>query len=210
MVVWTFFGIALLWDWNENWPFPVLWPLLSFPNLSYYLSLLFSKTILWWVYLFFLPCLSLLFFSQLSVKPPQTTTLPCCISFSWGWFQSSCTTLRTSVHSSSSTLPTRSNPLNLFVTWPSDFPYFLQIKPEFCRKELMISAIVSFRSCFCWLYRAFSSSASKNTINLISVLTICWCLCVESSLELLEKCVCYDQHVLLIKLFSLALLYFVF
>ena len=33
MVVWTFFGIAFLWDWNENWPFPVLWPLLSFPNL---------------------------------------------------------------------------------------------------------------------------------------------------------------------------------
>ena len=23
-VVWTFFGIAFLWDWNENWPFPVL------------------------------------------------------------------------------------------------------------------------------------------------------------------------------------------
>ena len=22
-VVWTFFGIASLWDWNENWPFPV-------------------------------------------------------------------------------------------------------------------------------------------------------------------------------------------
>ena len=32
-VVWTFFGIAFLWDWNENWPFPVLWPLLSFPDL---------------------------------------------------------------------------------------------------------------------------------------------------------------------------------
>ena len=29
-VAWTFFGIAFLWDWNENWPFPVLWPLLSF------------------------------------------------------------------------------------------------------------------------------------------------------------------------------------
>ena len=28
-VVWTFFGIAFLWDWNENWPFPVLWALLS-------------------------------------------------------------------------------------------------------------------------------------------------------------------------------------
>ena len=23
-VVWAFFGIAFLWDWNENWPFPVL------------------------------------------------------------------------------------------------------------------------------------------------------------------------------------------
>ena len=31
--VWTFFGTAFLWDCNENWPFPVLWPLLSFPNL---------------------------------------------------------------------------------------------------------------------------------------------------------------------------------
>ena len=35
-VVWTFFGIAFLWDWDENWPFPVLWPLLSFPNLLAY------------------------------------------------------------------------------------------------------------------------------------------------------------------------------
>ena len=35
-VVWTFFGIVFLWDWNENWPFPVLWPLESFPNLLAY------------------------------------------------------------------------------------------------------------------------------------------------------------------------------
>ena len=35
-VVWAFFGIAFLWDWNENWPFPILWPLLSFPNLLAY------------------------------------------------------------------------------------------------------------------------------------------------------------------------------
>ena len=34
--VYTFFGIVLLWDWNENWPFPVLGPLLSFPNLLAY------------------------------------------------------------------------------------------------------------------------------------------------------------------------------
>ena len=28
-----------LWDWNENWPFPVLWPLLSFPNkLAYWVQ----------------------------------------------------------------------------------------------------------------------------------------------------------------------------
>ena len=30
-VVWTFFAIALLWDWSENWLFPVL---LSFPKLG--------------------------------------------------------------------------------------------------------------------------------------------------------------------------------
>ena len=36
VVAWTFFGIAFLWDWNENWPSPVLWPLLSFPNLLAY------------------------------------------------------------------------------------------------------------------------------------------------------------------------------
>ena len=30
VVVWAFFGIAFLWDWNENWLFPVLWPLLRF------------------------------------------------------------------------------------------------------------------------------------------------------------------------------------
>ena len=36
VVVWTFFGIAFLWDWNENWPFPVLWPLLSVPYLLAY------------------------------------------------------------------------------------------------------------------------------------------------------------------------------
>ena len=46
-VVWAFFGIAFLWDWNENWPFPVPWPLLSFPNLltywvQHFLSIIFQ------------------------------------------------------------------------------------------------------------------------------------------------------------------------
>ena len=36
VVVWAVLGIAFLWDWNENWPFPVLWPLLNFPNLLAY------------------------------------------------------------------------------------------------------------------------------------------------------------------------------
>ena len=36
VVVWAFFGIVILRDWNENLPFLVLWPLLSFPNLLAY------------------------------------------------------------------------------------------------------------------------------------------------------------------------------
>ena len=36
VVVWAFIGIAFLWDWNENWHFPVLWPLLSFLNFLAY------------------------------------------------------------------------------------------------------------------------------------------------------------------------------
>ena len=35
-VVWASFGIAFLWDWNVNLSFPVLWPLLEFPNLLMY------------------------------------------------------------------------------------------------------------------------------------------------------------------------------
>ena len=49
-VVWAFFGIAFLWDWNENWPFPILWPLLHFPNvLAYWVQ--HCHSIIW-------PCLS--------------------------------------------------------------------------------------------------------------------------------------------------------
>ena len=44
-VVWTFFGPAFLRDWNENWPFPVLWPLLSFPNLLAYWVQYFNSII---------------------------------------------------------------------------------------------------------------------------------------------------------------------
>ena len=50
-----------------------------------FLSLPFSGTLHSVRYIFpFLPYFSLLFFPQLFVRPPQTTTLPSCISFSWG------------------------------------------------------------------------------------------------------------------------------
>ena len=42
MVVWTYFGIAFLWNWNENWPFPVLWPVL-FSKLAGILSAALSQ-----------------------------------------------------------------------------------------------------------------------------------------------------------------------
>ena len=45
-VVWTFFGIAFLWYWSENWPFPVLWPLLSCPSFLAYLVQHFHSIIL--------------------------------------------------------------------------------------------------------------------------------------------------------------------
>ena len=65
----------------------------------------------------------------------------------------------------------------------------------------MIWATVNSWSCFCWLCRAFPSLAAKSIINLISLLTIWWCTYVECSLVLLEEGVCYDQCVLLAKLF---------
>ena len=65
----------------------------------------------------------------------------------------------------------------------------------------MVWATFSSQSCFCWLFRASPSLAAKNIINLISVLTIWWCPCVESPLLLLEEGVCYDQRILLAELY---------
>ena len=51
---------------------------------------LFSATLhsVGWYIFPFLFCLTFLCFSQLFVRTSQTTTLPSCISFSWGWFWS--------------------------------------------------------------------------------------------------------------------------
>ena len=72
-----------------------------------YLFLLFFVTLHSNGYIFpFLLCFSLLFFSQLFVRPPQTAILLFCISFSMGMvlIPVSCTMSQTSVHSSSGTL----------------------------------------------------------------------------------------------------------
>ena len=45
-VVWTFWSISFLWDWNENWHFAVFWLLLSFPNLLAYWMQHFNTFIL--------------------------------------------------------------------------------------------------------------------------------------------------------------------
>ena len=80
------------------------------------------------------------------------------------------------------------------------FHHFLQFKSEFCNKGFLIWASIKSLSCVCWLYRASPSSATKNIINLILVLTIWWCSCVESSLVLLEEGIFYDQCIILEKL----------
>ena len=46
-IVWAFFSIAFLWVWNENWPFSVQLPLLSFPNLLAYWVQHFHSIIFW-------------------------------------------------------------------------------------------------------------------------------------------------------------------
>ena len=127
------------------------------------ISLLFSWTPHSGGFIFpFLSCFSLLFFSQLFVKPPQTITLPSCISFSLGWFwllpPVHCYELLSLVLQALHLPDLIPESIHLFhciiirnliqVTpeWPSSFPYFLQFKPEFCSKELMIWATVNSRS----------------------------------------------------------------
>jgi len=48
VVIWTFFGLIFLWDWNEKWPFPVLWPLLSFPSFPSHCSTLTASSFRIW------------------------------------------------------------------------------------------------------------------------------------------------------------------
>ena len=77
----------------------------------------------------------------------------------------------------------------------------------------MIWATVSSWSCFFWLNRvspSLYSLAAKNIINLISVFATWWCPCVKTSLLLLEEGVCYDQCILLEKLYEPFLCFIVY
>ena len=164
----------------------------------------------------FLLCFSILFFSQLFVRPPQTAILPFLHFFFLGiaLISVSCTMSWTSIHSSSGTLSDLVPQIYFLILlynhkgfdkvipeWSSGFPHFVQFQSEFGNKEFMIWATVSSQSCFCWLYRASPSLAAKDIISLTLVLTIWWCPCVESSLVLLEEGVCYDQCIFLAKLY---------
>ena len=81
------------------------------------LAILWNSAFSWYIFPF-LPCLLLLFFPQIFVRPPQTAILPACVSFSLGCFlvTDSFTVLQTSIHSSSGIWSTRSSHLNLFMT----------------------------------------------------------------------------------------------
>ena len=153
-------------------------------------------------------------FSTFILCLPLSVSFPMCFSCSllFLFFPSCCCCCCCWVASvvSDSVWPHRRQPTRLCRPWDSPgqntgvesgFLYFLQFKSEFGNKEFMIWAIVSSWSCFCWLYRASPSLAAKHVINLISVLAIWWCPCVESSPVLLEEGVCYDQCVLLAKLY---------
>ena len=115
-----------------------------------------------WVYLSSSPLF--FFFSQLFVRPPQSTILPFCISFSWGWswslppvqchkppsivLQTLC--LSDLIPWIYFLLPLYNHKglIEVIPEWSSSFPYFIQLKSEFSNKEFMIWATVSSRSCF--------------------------------------------------------------
>ena len=137
----------------------LVFPILCFPlflcidrwgRLSY-LSWLFFGIFHSNGYIFpFLLCFSLLFFSQLFVRPPQTTILPFYISFPWGWSWSlspvQCHEPPCIVHQAlclSDLVPKIYFSLPLYshkgfdldhTEWSSGFP-FLQFESEFDNKE---------------------------------------------------------------------------
>ena len=82
--------------------------------------------------------------------------------------------------------------------WSSGFPFFnlslnLAIRSSWSEPQSAPGLVFAD-------YRASPSLAAKNIVNLISILTVSWCPCVEYSLVLLEEGVFYDQCIFLAKL----------
>jgi len=121
----------------------------------------------------------------------------------------------TYIHSSSGTLSIRSSPLksvsyihsviiriwfrsylNGLLVFPPFFNFSLNLAIRSSWSEPQSAPGLVFADC-----RVSPSLAAKNIVNLTLVLTIWWCPCVESSLVLLEEGVCYDQCVLLARLY---------
>ena len=77
------------------------------------------------------------------------------------------------------------------------FPTFFNLSPNFATRsswsEPQSTPVLVFANC----YRSSPSLAAKNIINLILVLIVWLCPCVESSLVLLEEGVFFDQCILL-------------
>ena len=92
--------------------------------------------------------------------------------------------------------------------WLNDFPYFnlslnFAIRNPWSKQQSVPGLVFFF-----WLYTSPSLTA-KNIINMISIFINQSCLCVKSSLGLLEKGVGHDQWVLLTELLAFVLLNFV-
>ena len=146
----------------------LVFPILLFSCIPLHCSLrkpfLSLLAILWnsafrWVYLFFSPCLSFLFFFSALCKSSSDNHFSFLHFFFLGMvlITASCTMLQTSVHSSSGTLSDlilwihwslplyncKEFDLGVIPEWSSGFPYFLQFKFEFDNKEFMIWATVS-------------------------------------------------------------------
>ena len=111
-----------------------------------YLLLLFFGTLHSNGYIFpFLLCLLLLFFSQLFVRPPQTTIVPFCISFSWGWSSSlspiQCHESLSTVHQAlclSDLLPESISPFHHIIRFRS-YPNGLVVFPTFFNLSLNLA-----------------------------------------------------------------------
>ena len=122
----------------------------------------FLETCIHWLYpsLFHLPLATLLLSAIYKTSADNHFTFLHFFFFEIVLVTVSCTMLQIAVHSSSGTLSTRANSLNLFITstmvlaiieWSSVFPYFL-FKLEFFNKKLIILATVSSRSCLYCLF----------------------------------------------------------